>query len=291
MFSRVDVLPKKGGPEGILTWVIAVMVYLTALAMGAGLTLRDSARAWHQDVARTLSVQFAGAAVQTMENEVSETLKVLRGFPGVERAEPLTQSEITALLEPWLGTGNLTADMPVPRMIDVVLRPGAVVDLAALRQTLGQVAPHAQLDDHQQWLGRIVDLVVALQAMALGIIVLIALITVAIVVFATRAGLATHRDIIEIVHLIGARDSTIAAEFQWRLLAVGLKGGVIGLALAVATMFGVARLLAGLQASFLPKLGMSAAIAGGLAALPLAIGLLTMLTAFVTVRRTLARIV
>lgn len=287
--ARVDFLPKTGTPDSLLSWVIAVMVYLTALAMGAGLALHDSAGQWRQEIARALTVQIIGGTQQAMDDETEAALGVLRGFPGVQSADKLERDEIAALLEPWLGTGNLSADLPLPQLIDVLLEPDAKVNLPSLRRALAGAAPHAQLDDHDQWLGRIIDLAVSLQIIAVGIIVLISLITMAIIVFATRAGLATHREIIEIVHLIGARDAVIASEFQRRFLVVGLKGGFIGLLVAVLTMLGLAQIMLELQASFLPRLSLTPGIAVGLAALPFLIGLLAMLTANVTVRQTLSR--
>lgn len=289
MFNRVDFLPSRGTPDSLLTWVIAVMVYLAVLAIGAGLMLHESAGQWRSDIARSLTVQITAVSSGVLEREVTAALEVLRAFPGIESADRLAMDEIATLLEPWLGTGNVTSEMPIPQLIDVTLRPGVEIDLDSLRRSLEAAAPHARLDDHQQWLGRVVDLVVTIQIVALGIIVLISLITIAIVVFATRAGLAAHKEIIEIVHLIGARDAMIAGEFMWRFLLMGVKGSLIGIVVGVATLVGMGRLIADLQATFLPQLGVSVLVAASLATLPLAVGLLTMLTAYITVRRALSQ--
>jgi cell division transport system permease protein len=54
------------------------------------------------------------------------------------------------------------------------------------------------------------------------------------VVFATRAAIATNRPVIEVLHLIGAKDSFIARHFQQHFLQLGLKGGLIGGGSAIA---------------------------------------------------------
>ena len=52
-------------------------------------------------------------------------------------------AEIDALVEPWLGKDGLVADIPLPRLIDATIAPGADVDVAALAARLKQAAPHA----------------------------------------------------------------------------------------------------------------------------------------------------
>jgi cell division transport system permease protein len=48
------------------------------------------------------------------------------------------------------------------------------------------------------------------------------------VVFATRAAMAGNRDVIEVLHFVGAEDAFIAREFQRHFLILGLKGGIGG---------------------------------------------------------------
>jgi len=45
---------------------------------------------------------------------------------------------------------------------------------------------------------------------------------------ATRAAVATNREIVEVLHIVGAADAFIAREFQRRFLALGLRGALIG---------------------------------------------------------------
>ena len=52
--------------------------------------------------------------------------------------------------------------------------------------------------------------------------------TVLSVTFATRAAIATNRPVIEVLHLIGARDRFIAGHFPRHFLRLRLQGGLIG---------------------------------------------------------------
>src|SRR5262249_54134937 len=54
----------------------------------------------------------------------------------------------------------------------------------------------------------------------------------------------TNRPVIEVLHLIGAKDSFIAAHFQRHFLQLGLKGGLIGGGSAIA-LFALAGIASG----------------------------------------------
>ena len=55
------------------------------------------------------------------------------------------------------------------------------------------------------------------------------------VVFATRAALEANREIVAVLHLVGARDRFIARQVWRRFLKTGLTAGVIGFLLGLLT--------------------------------------------------------
>jgi cell division transport system permease protein len=129
----------------------------------------------------------------------------------------------------------------------------------------------------------------SVELLATIVVALVCLAAMLTVIFVTRTGLAVHRRVIEIVHLIGARDAYVAGQFQAHALRLGLIGGVAGAALAALTLIGLQRLFAGLGTPLLAGFGLSAAHWAALALLPLAAALVAMVTARVTVLRSLAR--
>ena len=48
------------------------------------------------------------------------------------------------------------------------------------------------------------------------------------VAFATRGAMAGNREIVEVLHFVGADDAFIAREFQRRFFRLGLRGGLAG---------------------------------------------------------------
>ena len=60
---------------------------------------------------------------------------------------------------------------------------------------------------------------------AFSIVALIGLTAIAAIIFATRSGLAVHGAIINLLHVMGARDSYIACQFQMQAMMLGIRGG------------------------------------------------------------------
>ena len=283
-------LALEGDPaKRYLPWIIALMVYLATLAVAGAFALGATAARWQSGQSDRLTVQLPPEAAAA-DDRVELVLDMLRATPGIAAARRLERSELVGLLEPWLGKGNITADLPLPILIDVTVAPGARPDLDALGQRLGTAAPGATIDDHGRWMGRLAAAARTVQALALALTVLIAAAATATVVIATRASLAVHRETIELLHLIGAQDGFVARAFARRALGLGLKGGLIGLGLAALTFVLLQRATAGLDAPLLPRLDLSLASLAAVAALPLASAAIAMVTARFTVLKALAKL-
>lgn len=289
MLRRPSELPLQGdASQRHLPWIIAVMVFLAALAVAGGLGLGGALDRWDQGLRGTLTVQLPPDGESDLAVRVAAALEVLRATDGIAQARALSDGETAALLEPWLGAGALSPELPVPRLIDVQLVPGAALDLELLASRVAAAAPGARLDDHSQWLDEMIRLTRSVQIVAAVVVLLIAVAAIAIVVFATRAGLAVHHDVIEVLHLIGARDSYIARQFQAQAMVLGLRGGFLGLGVAAIVLFVLSRTVGGLEGPLLPGFALGRGAWAALALLPLFTAAITMLTARTTVMRSLA---
>lgn len=288
---RRNLLPDHRASGQFLPWVIAVMVYLASLAAAVGLTVNKSLDQWHEDLSRNATVQIVPASRDSGDRQLAAALKTLRATPGIEIARPLSQSDLVSLLEPWLGSGNVADDLPMPTLIEVTLSENTSVDFDALTKKLSKTAPDARLDTHEDWIDRLITLARTVQAIAVSIMILIGLATVAIVVFATRAGLAADQHVVEVLHLIGGQDSFIANRFQSHFLRLALRGGLVGTGAAAATIVVLARFTSELGGSFVPRVFISPLEMLILLSVPALAALATMATARATVIRTLARMV
>ncbi len=281
-----------------LPWITGLMVYLAVVALAATMVLADAGAAWRHDLTGTLTVQImpdagagGGSGAQSLDARTRAARELLLATPGIAHARVLTDDQIFALLAPWLGPGAMTAGLPMPRLIDVSLgtATGEDIDTVALAARLGAAVPGASLDDHAMWLERLLALIGAIEAVAAVTLALIGLAGITIVVFTTRSGLAIHEDVIAVLHMIGARDSYIARQFQAHVLRLALKGGLAGFAFAAATVALLGIVARGTAGSLLPAMALSPEQWTALGALPLIAAAVGTATARLTVMRAIGR--
>jgi len=266
-----------------LPWALAVMVFLAALALAGALALNGTIDGWRRGVSAKLTVQIADRPGQPMGPRIEAALMVLRGVPGIEKADAMPRLAVEALLTPWLGAEALQSDLPLPGMIDVTLNDSAALSVDALAARLSNAVPGARIDDPKPWLDRLVQLGRLLQSVGGGIVLLVGLATAAMVIFATRAGLAARRDTIELLHLIGAEDGYIARQFQRHVARQAIHGGIAGAILAVAILVAIQILAGGVGTGLLPGLALYWWHWLLLLLLPIAAALLAIFTARLTV--------
>ena len=239
--SVTPIVPRATISSRALVGVVAIMTFLASLTVGAVMLVRSAANDWQADVAREVTVQIRPTGGHDLEADVGRAVTIVREFPGVAEVRPYSKDETMRLLEPWLGSGAKFEDLPVPRIIVVRIAVGATPDLAQLRAALASQIPGAVLDDHRGFVARMRAMAGAAIAGGSLVLSLVLLATVLSVMFATRAAMATNRPVIEVLHLIGAKDSFIAAHFEQHFLQLGLKGGLLGGGAAIV-LFAIAEL-------------------------------------------------
>lgn len=271
----------------LLPALIGIMVFIGLLALAAALAVDRAVETWSRNIDLGLTATLPDAAA----GKVEAVIGMLRATPGVAAARRVPESEVAALLAPWLGSAGAAADLPLPALIDIRLDPAVVVDQGALAAKIERVVAGARLDSHRDWIDQAVRLGRSLQAVAFFAVCLIAAAVAAVVVVSVRAGLAVEHDTIELLHLIGAQDGFIAAEFEQIVTRFAGIGGVIGSALAVGAIMLLADLFAAAGATPLPRFGLGLDGWMALIGFVLAAVLLARLATRVTVMLALRRMV
>ena len=278
--------------------VVAIMTFLAALTAGAVTMAVGSANDWQSAISREVTIQVRPASGHDIDADTRAAVAVARATTGIADVRAYTKEESEQLVEPWLGSGLDLSELPIPRMIVVKLVPGAAVDFAALRATLAAQVPTASLDDHRGWIDRMRDMAETAVIGGIAILVLVIIVTVLSVTFATRGAMATNRPIVEVLHYVGATDGFIASQFQRHFLFLGLKGGAIGGGIALM-FFGILEALnrwlsgtAGGQEAGILFGSLSVSVGGYLAILGLIVlmAAVTALTSGRTVNQTLKSI-
>ena len=281
----------EGRLSGPMPWVIAIMLFLTLLVAAAGLTLAEAARQGGQDLARHVTVQIIEADPAQRAEQRAAVTRTLRKLDSIAEVKPVPDADVRALLEPWLGTGVIDADVPVPALVDV--RFGSVPTaetLTRLQSTLRSVAPNIRVDSHSSWMAPFFELMRALLWLAAAMFLLLLVATSAVVILAVRSTLNTHRETIEIMHMMGGTDVQAARLFQRRVALDALLGGIVGFIVAAVVIMTVGDRFAAVEPGLLsgahfPYYGWAI-----LAFIPLAVMALAMLMARMTVISALKRI-
>ena len=281
----------EGRLSGPMPWVIAIMLFLTLLVAAAGLTLAEAARQGGQDLAWHVTVQIIEADPAQRAAQRAAVTRALRNMDSIAEVKPVPDADVRALLEPWLGTGVIDADVPVPALVDV--RFGSVPTaetLTRLQSTLRSVAPNIRVDSHSSWMAPFFELMRALLWLAAAVFLLLLVATSAVVILAVRSTLNTHRETIEIMHMMGGTDVQAARLFQRRVALDALLGGIVGFIVAAVVIMTVGGRFAAVEPGLLsgahfPYYGWAI-----LALIPLAVMALAMLMARMTVISVLKRI-
>ncbi len=283
---------RRGVADRLLPVLVGAMAFLAALALAGVLAAAGLAAHWQQGAASALTVQVPDPEV---DGRLGRVLQALRGTPGVVEAQTLDEAELETLLRPWLGSGSGRIALPLPGVVGVRLStPG--LDTAALAARLEQVAPGTLLEAQDVWIRRLSVLARSLQACAALAMGVVGLVAVAVVMVATRAGLSSRREAIEIVHGLGATDGFIAGRFADRAMRLAASGAVAGAVLALPVLLQLTSLAAPFVGGDAPAdpaglvTAMPASLWLGLPVLPALAAAIGWITAQATVRRWLRRL-
>jgi cell division transport system permease protein len=274
--------------RGLVLAIVALMAALGVLAMLAAGGLHHLAQRWQNALAGGLTVELPALAKPAERAAQTEKiLAALRSTPGVAKAESLTRREIEALLAPWLGDKSAVGELPLPVLLHVELAPGSTLAPADLQTPLAAIATDVRVDDHGRWRAQFAGLARAVEWLAAAVLATVGAAAAIAVTAAVRTRLLIHRDDVAILHALGAADGFIARPIARDAWSLALKGGAIGLALAAAIGLGLAAATGVFSRQILLAPPVPPAALIGALALPLAIALLSVATAWFSLLRTL----
>lgn len=209
------------------------MGFLACLTAGCVYMINQSASAWLRDIASEVTLQIEPRDRVDIEQSVRDAAAFLAREPGIHSVKPLSQDDSAALIEPWLGKSDALKSLPIPRLIAIEIDRTAPPDLDGLRSRITAAFPGVTLDDHRHWQQQIRTVTRSLALGGLGILLLVGAATTAIIVSATRSSMLSNREIVEVLHLVGATDRYIAREFERHFLRLGVRSGLVGAGFAM----------------------------------------------------------
>jgi cell division transport system permease protein len=185
-----------------------------------------------------LTIQVRPLDGEVIDSNLRLAVSLSEAVPGVASARVVTIEESEELLQPWLGEGLDLSDLAIPRLVIVQLGDPNAADIARLESEISAI-PGATLETHAAWRVQLNTMAGTIVVSGILVLALILVATALAIVFATRGTMSTNREIVDVLHFIGASNKFIAGEFQGRFLLLGLKGGLVG-GLAAIVFFIVA---------------------------------------------------
>jgi cell division transport system permease protein len=238
--TSAPIVPAGSVTGNSLMLVIAIMCFLACLTAGVVYLINQTAAAWMRDVGSEVTVQIEPQdSSEETDKLVSRVAFELGTLPGLNNRHVLSAEESMKLLEPWLGQSESLKQLPLPRLIAVEVDASAPLDLLALKEELKKKYPDGSvsLDDHRIWQAQIRTVTRFLAIAGLGVLLLVGTATVLLIVSATRSAMASNREIVEVLHFVGATDRFIAREFERHFLSLGIRAGLVGAGAAAAAFF------------------------------------------------------
>lgn len=291
--DRNEELPiDEGYSKMFLRVIVAVSVFLFAITLAGVLGINTMFENSKKQVVSNFTVQVLPLPnYAESRKDLFNVVEFLEKYPDVEEVITLSDAELRALLEPWLGNNVDIELLPIPKLLDVKISNAKQFDYKELAVRLSEVSPQASINDHNLWLSRLLKFINSLKMLAVTVLILVAGACVAAIVYAAKTSLNVHREIITILHTIGATDEYIAINYVKQITLMSLSAGVVGTLLSLPAIMVVGNMAKGIEAGIFNSVTFGAWDWLVILLLPLVSAVLTAITAYITVVRVLRKMV
>jgi cell division transport system permease protein len=243
-FARANapIVPPGSVTGRSLTLVITIMAFLASLTAGGVYLVFSAANVWTNNISSEITVQVQSRGSETGDAKIQEIVKFLYDQNGIKQVLPYTREQSLKLVEPWIGKSEVLRSFAIPRIIAVEIDRDNPPEIPTLKKVLEAKFPGAHLDDHGLWRGEIHRLTRFLELAGIGMLALMAAATGAVIIAAATSALASNREIVSVLNLVGAEEKFIANQFEMHFLWVGIKAGVAGAGMAGLSFLALPRI-------------------------------------------------
>jgi len=292
--SRKQELPlTKGQFSLFMELMTACAVFLFSVTTAGVLAVNSMIGKWNDGAMNTFTVQIMpvtdNTAFTTTGNEVDKVVAFLRKQNGIENVTPLDDEMHEKLIRPWLGDGIDIKSLAMPRLIDVELKRRNNIDFESLSEKLNEISEYASLDNHKLWLGKLMKFANSLKTLAIIVLGIVTTICAVSIFYATKTSLGLHKDIIEILHLMGAKDTYIAQQYARRAATLSALAGGCGFIVAMIVIWGISRVSQDLEGGIIKEAGLTLFSWFKILLIPFMISGIATLTSYLAVKNTLEK--
>ena len=225
-FKKHSELPlEKDGANLFLKVMTTVSVFVFVLVFAVYLVLNGVVQNWTVGMSNTLTVQLEPSERALSASEQAQRRQVVVDFfenlDAVERVGFVSEKQMQKL------------------------------DMEKTAAALSEKAPYASLDNHRLWLERLVKFANVLRLLSFLMLCMVFSVCILSISYAVCTSLAIHRPIIEILHIMGAKDSYMASQYAHQNFILGFCAGLAGMLLGVLAIKSIGSVAAHLNATLL----------------------------------------
>jgi cell division transport system permease protein len=230
-----------------LTLVISIMAFLASLTAGGVYVVFNAASVWTNNISSEITVQVQSRSGDAGDAKIAEIAKFLSDQNGIRQVTPFTREQSLKLVEPWIGKSDVLKNFAIPRLIAIEIDRDNPPEIATLKKVMEAKYPGSVLDDHGLWRAEIRRLTRFLELA--GMLLLMAAATGAVIIAAATSALASNKEIVSVLNLVGAEEKFIAKQFERHFLKVGVKAGFVGAGMAALVFLAMPYITEGMRGS------------------------------------------
>ena len=275
-----------------LPWIIGLLVLLLLLVLACATSIGGTLLRWHGSADNnkmTIEIPTIEAGTTTASPAVQQVMGILQSIPGIQRAEIVDGDRLLSLLKPWVGQIDLLRDLQLPALIDIDLDPSIPLDMTILTQQLREISAGIRVEPHARWHQMFVSLGQAIKSLSYVIIGFIICSIFVVISLITKSSLSTNRETIDVLRLMGAKNTYVAKQFQIQAFKTCFQGGIIGVFFALPIIYFLSWFSGYLGIPEIFKNMITPEIMVTFVCLPFIVSILSMIVSRLTVLRTLAR--
>ena len=217
-------------------FLVGFMIFLATIFIVGGKFVTNIGDRWSDGIDDSMIVQVVideNLDREANQDTLNRTLMILNQTQGIKKAVLVNNDDTMDMLEPWLGSGIMTSELPIPNLIQVEKDNDYEINMDLLKDELQQISPNILIDDYADWREKISNIVSNINNFIYSLIFLTLASTALLVITLTRGLMLVNTHTLNMLILMGATDKFIMNDFVWGSVRLILKSSVMGFVFGV----------------------------------------------------------
>lgn len=230
-----------GSPQSSrsLSLIFSVLIFLLSFVAACVFTFSHGFHNWGSSSSLKITVEIPVSvhAPQEHASKVDQIIGELKDTSGVTNVQKVDPEKLKTMLKVWTGDTSANIDFPLPTLLDVEFDREHFSDIDSIKQRLRAISPDIAVENHNNWSQKLIIFGKSLRLITVLIGSFILFCAAIIVILVTKSALQAYYSTLDILRLLGAKDSYIAKIFQNQVLKSSFYGGIYGVVFAIPAVY------------------------------------------------------